>query len=184
MLDKALVVHCAPTLAGLKTGSLFTALHRPEAPLAEQAAAWDRRLAGKGVRLAVLRRGRQGSLLYVYRPARLAADLARPRVADFLARRGYDGLDASGAVEQLRRRLAAEASFPHEIGLFLGYPLEDVEGFIANSGRNCKCCGCWKVYGDEEQAARCFSRYRKCRAVYLRLWQAGRSVEQLTVAAS
>ena len=58
MLDKALVVHCAPTLAGLKTGSLFTALHRPEAPLAEQAAAWDRRLAGKGVRLAVLRRGR------------------------------------------------------------------------------------------------------------------------------
>ena len=38
--------------------------------------------------------------------------------------------------------------FPHEIGIFLGYPLADVAGFIRNKGRNCKCIGTWKVYGD------------------------------------
>ena len=85
-------------------------------------------------------------------------------------------------MERLRQRLAMDGTFPHEIGLFLSYPLEDVEGFVENRGRNCKCTGCWKVYGDEQQAQRQFSRYRKCQEVYLRLWQGGRSVEQLTVA--
>ena len=70
-----------------------------------------------------------------------------------------------------------------EIGLFLGYPVEDVLGFIENAGQNCKCCGCWKVYCNECEAVRTFARYKKCRDIYKRLWQEGRSVLQLTVAA-
>ena len=34
----------------------------------------------------------------------------------------------------------------------LGYPAEDVQGFIENETKECKCVGCWKVYGDEEKA--------------------------------
>ena len=183
MLDKALVAHCAPTLARLKTGNLFTIFHLPEEEVATQVAAWNLCLGKKGVRLTVLRRGKRGTLLYVFRPEHLASDLSRPCVAAFLQRYGYKDLTVRGAVERLRQRLGETEEFPHEIGLFLGYPLGDVEGFIVNRGQNCKCCGCWKVYGDEEQALRQFARYRKCHAVYLRLWQAGRSVEQLTVAA-
>ena len=183
MLDKALVAHCAPTLARLKTGSLFTIFHLSDGEISAQVAAWNICLEKKGVRLAILRRGKRGTLLYVFRPERLAADLSRPCVAAFLKRYGYEDLTAWGAVERLRQRLGETEEFPHEIGLFLGYPLGDVEGFIMNRGQNCKCCGCWKVYGDEEQALRRFAQYRKCQAVYLRLWQAGRSVEQLTVAA-
>lgn len=73
--------------------------------------------------------------------------------------------------------------FPHEIGLFLGYPLGDVEGFIRNRGQNCKCAGCWKVYCNELEAQKRFARIQKCRKVYARLWAQGRSVWQLTVAA-
>lgn len=182
MLDRSLVAHCAPTLAGLKTGSLFTVLDLPQEQAAHQAAVWDRRLAGKGVRLTELRRGRRGTLLYLFRPERLEADLSRSCVTDFLRRYGYGDLSAGGAVARLRERLGEAEAFPHEIGLFLSYPLADVKGFIANEGRNCLCCGCWKVYGDPGAALRQFSRYRKCQSVYLRLWRAGRSVEQLTVA--
>ena len=49
MLDKSLVTHCAPTLASLKTGSLFTVLHLPEESLCQQIDHWNFRLKGKGV---------------------------------------------------------------------------------------------------------------------------------------
>lgn len=88
-----------------------------------------------------------------------------------------------GALRRLQERLAVQDDFPHEIGVFLGYPVEDVVGFIENAGQNCKCCGCWKVYCDECTAMRTFAKFRKCRDVYKRLWQEGRSILQLTVAA-
>ena len=70
-----------------------------------------------------------------------------------------------------------------QAGVLAGYPVEDVLGFIENAGQNCKCCGCWKVYCNECEAVRTFARYKKCRDIYKRLWQEGRSVLQLTVAA-
>ena len=70
-----------------------------------------------------------------------------------------------------------------EIGLFLGYPLGDVAGFIRNRGKNCKCSGCWKVYCNELEAQKRFAQIQKCRQVYTRLWTQGRSLWQLTVAA-
>ena len=74
-------------------------------------------------------------------------------------------------------------AFPHEIGVFLGYPIEDVIGFINNKGCNFKCCGYWKVYGDKEKAIKEFARYDKCRMIYTKLWNQGRSILKLTVAA-
>ncbi len=73
-------------------------------------------------------------------------------------------------LRQLSRRLCCEADFPHEIGVFLGYPLYDVVGFIENQGRNFTCCGCWKAYGDPDAAQQHFAQLNKCTAVYLRLF--------------
>ena len=86
------------------------------------------------------------------------------------------------ALARLKNRLADCGNFPHEIGVFLGYPLEDVIGFIENAGQNCKCAGYWKVYCNECEAVKTFARFKKCRDIYLRLWKEGRSVLQLTVA--
>ena len=67
--------------------------------------------------------------------------------------------------------------------IFLGYPLEDVRGFIRHKGRNCRCAGYWKVYGDAGVAQKMFDKFRKCTDLYLRLWEKGMNVGQLTVAA-
>lgn len=64
-------------------------------------------------------------------------------------------------LDALQLRLTCGA-FPHEIGLFLGYPPEDVEGFRLHRGRDYKLCGCWKVYSDVEGARQCFRRYARC----------------------
>lgn len=189
MFEKYLIEHCSPTLASLKTASLFCLAYSSEEDLQSQLEEWNRRLGGKGISLLALRRqerpaeGRRSALIYVCRRSSLRRDLSRPGVARFLRQCGYESAQPVPALETLRRRLRADGGFPHEIGLFLGYPLGDVEGFIQNEGRNSKCSGCWKVYGDEREAVKLFAKFKKCRDVYTRLWQEGRSVWQLTVAA-
>lgn len=181
MLDRYLIEHCSPTLASLKTASLFT--YRFTEDLDNTLATWNALFAEKGISLLALRRTAQTALIYVCRHNRLAEDLQRPGVEAMLTSFGYTDLSVAGALEHLRRRLAESDAFPHEIGLFLGYPVEDVLGFIENAGMNCKCSGCWKVYCNECEAVKTFARFKKCREVYRRLWQEGRSIQKLTVAA-
>ena len=102
----------------------------------------------------------------------------------FFNKAAADDSDRS-LIEYLRGmvNIGENNEFPHEIGIFLDYPLGDVIGFIVNQGRNFKCAGCWKVYCDECACRKTFAKYKKCRDVYVRLWQQGRSVLQLTVAA-
>ncbi len=88
-----------------------------------------------------------------------------------------------GHIDFLRSRVRDPSDFPHEIGLFLGYPPCDVAGFIDNGGRNFKYAGQWKVYGGVENTLRNFERYKKCRSVYLKMYDKGRSIKQLAVAA-
>lgn len=85
-------------------------------------------------------------------------------------------------IVHLMDRLAAREGFPHEIGLFLGYPPEDVRGFIENNAKCSKCVGAWKVYGDERAAKRLFAKYEKCTNVYVRQHANGNTIERLTVA--
>ena len=82
----------------------------------------------------------------------------------------------------LMRRMRTPQGFPHEVGLFLGYPPEDVKGFIDHRANDFKCAGLWKVYGDEEKARSLFEKYRKCTEIYCTLWQSGLKLEQLAVA--
>lgn len=181
MLERYLITHCAPTLASLKTASMFSA------PLGlgleQQLCMWNRQLRGKGLFLMVLRSNKERAWIYVCRKSYLQADLCRPGVAGFLEQFGYQSTEAGYALGQLKKRMGQQASFPHEIGIFLGYPLGDVEGFIRNAGRNSKCTGCWKVYCNECEAMKLFAQFDKCRRIYARLWRQGKTVWQLTVAA-
>ncbi len=183
LLEKYLIMHCAPTLASLKTASLFCIEGLPQEELARQVEALDCRLERKGIRLLVLKHRGARAWLYVCRKSQLQADLRKPGVARFLARYGYESAEAAGALQRLQQRMERGEQFPHEIGVFLGYPLGDVIGFIRNGGRNCKCTGCWKVYCNAGEAQKQFARFRKCRDIYARLWSEGRSLWQLTVAA-
>ena len=87
-------------------------------------------------------------------------------------------------LDELSRRMrsAKAGGFPHEIGLFLGYPLEDVTGFIAAGGAEYRCSGCWKVYGDVEQAQRLFRRYAACRKRYLAMASSGLTLGEMLAA--
>ncbi|WP_343208427.1 DUF3793 family protein [Anaerolentibacter hominis] len=180
LLEKYLIEHCSPTLASLKTANLFCVTAGPR--LEQQIEAWNTEFKRKG--LFLMKLGRQGTkeLIYLCRKSRLEADLKKPGVARFLRDYGYQDNGAEYALGRLKNRLGEMEDFPHEIGIFLGYPLGDVIGFIRNAGKNSKCTGCWKVYCNECEALKQFERFKKCREVYIRLWNQGRSIRQLTVA--
>lgn len=128
-----------------------------------------------------LRTTKNKMLLYIYRPQKLKDDLSVSGAARLLQKYGYSVECTGKCVVQLGKRLCEQKDFPHEIGLFLGYPLEDVQGFIEHHAEGYKCVGCWKVYGDEEHARREFRRYQKCTDAYCYLWRQGESLEDLTV---
>lgn len=183
MIERRLIDHCSPTLAGLKTGSLFSCPDSEDGELEGYLDAASGELNGKNVYLEVLRRSGGRALIYVYRKSRLERELRDTRTQGLLSALGYKSVHTVDCIERLRQRIILGESFPHEIGVFLGYPINDVVGFIENEGRNFKYTGFWKVYGDVYEAVRLFGKYKKCRDIYTRLFLGGRTISQLTVAA-
>ncbi len=181
MPEEAIIRHCAPTLAGIKTGSLFTCPLDNRDALFAALEQLNRQFRKKGLRLLPLRFTQGKALLYLYRPARLRQDLSREISAAVLAARGYDPENCEQCVLQLARKLRCQMEFPHEIGLFLGYPPEDMLGFLEKGPDHCLCTGCWKVYSDVEAARKTFALYKKCTLVYWNRWIQGAGMDRLAV---
>lgn len=181
MLDKCLIEHCAPTLASIKTANLFS-VDANDRDLDEHFDKWKKQLSEKGVSMMTLHCSDKRVLVYVYRPERLKKDLQRKEVSEFLKAYGYEQKSVTSDIEHLKSRLGREDEFPHEIGLFLGYPLGDVTGFIKNGGRNSKCGGYWQVYCNERETEKLFDSFSKCKEIYVKMFNQGKTISQLTVA--
>ena len=176
-----LVRYCAPTLAGIKTGSMFSCSFADKDSLRTYIRKLNRSLCGKGIRAVPLKFQNGRALIYLYRPAYLTRDIKRDGAKRILHERGYGTECADKCVSLLRRRMYEKGEFPHEVGLFLGYPPEDVQGFISNKAVNYKYCGLWKVYGDVESAKQTFLRYKLCTDFYCTMLRNGNSLDRLTI---
>ena len=182
MSEESIIFYCAPTLAGIKTANLFRASFSSAEAMKSEIRTLNRKLASKGVRVMPLSFKDNTALIYLYRPSLLKKDLTSKEAADILAGHGYYyRATPEGHIAELMSRLKRSCEFPHEIGLFLGYPPEDVRGFIENKASCCKLVGCWKVYGDERKAKDIFDSYKKCTETYMNHLHKGFSLERLTV---
>ena len=180
MSEENVVRLCAPTLAGIKTGSLFPCPYECRETLLTEIRRYNQVLVPKGLCLLPLRFTEKSALLYLYRPCDLERDLQDQLAAEILRHAGYVCGSSEQCLMKLIERLRAYDEFPHEIGLFLSYPPEDVKGFLEH--KPCKCVGCWKVYENEEAAKKTFAKYKACTRVYCRQLASGIDIERLTVA--
>ena len=183
--EAVLVRQCAPTLAGMKPGSIFCFNHSPLEVSRQKVCQWNKQLAPFGLAVQILleRPGSSSMIVYVYRRKHLEQILSDDAFRNFLAGAGYERANLDGLLEQLAQRLRTQPEFPHEIGVFLGYPLRDVIGFIENHGRNFTCCGFWKSYGDPAEMQVCFACYRRCIQTYVAMFEQGIPLERLAVPA-
>ena len=181
MSEETLIRHCAPTLAGIKTGNLFRCAYPDRREMIEDVRRWNTALSPKGLRLIPLQYNKGSAMIYLFRPARLQADLNDHMACALLQARGYATQTCSRCIVSLMDRLRQSAEFPHEIGLFLGYPPEDVSAFMEHRDTGCKCVGFWKVYGDETAARKTFDRYKKCSDANYRQWKKGKPFDRLVI---
>lgn len=181
MSEEILIRLCSPTLAGLKTGSLFSCPFDSKEEILCEIRVLNHELVPKGLYILPLHYADARVLIYLFRPSQLKQDLSDSAAARLLTEAGYQSTESGQCILELMHRLSESKEFPHEIGLFLSYPPEDVRGFIENHAGNFKCVGSWKVYGDEDKAKLRFAQYRKCTSIYYRQWACGKTVAQLAV---
>lgn len=181
MSNEELIQHCAPTLANMKIGSLFTVRFQEVALLKARISAFRRQFYCKGLDIRLLKTMDGTALVYVYRRKKLQKHLAESAVQEFLGEFGYTNFTVSSVLSYLKLHLG-ESIFPHEIGVFLGYPLEDIRGFIQHKGKNFQLTGIWKVYHEPEKAEKTFRQYKKCVEVYKRCLEEGFDMSRLVVA--
>lgn len=180
--DHLVAYHCASTLMGHKAGSLFGMKRNAFAAQQEKVESVFAMLEKKGLYGHIIHCADEIILIYVYRKELLQRHLFHPLSRALLDDHGYTGRDTSELISQLVKRLTDSNNFPHEIGLFLGYPPEDVEGFVKHKGKNCKHSGCWKVYGDVGRSKALFIQYATCRMTCINCIKCGMTLEQVVPA--
>ncbi|MCR5232196.1 MAG: DUF3793 family protein, partial [Acholeplasmatales bacterium] len=77
-------------------------------------------------------------------------------------------------LNDLKERLK-DNEFPHEIGVFLGYDLDDIKSFI--KGEKCIYVGYWKVYSKLNEKLEIFDKYTKCKECVINLINKGFPIE-------
>ena len=69
--------------------------------------------------------------------------------------------------------------FPHEMGVLLGYPIEDVKGFIDNAGKNFLYSGYWKVYANVSEKVHIFNLFDNARKDIIKQIISGTAIEDI-----
>ena len=170
-VETQIALRCAPVLAGLNPSNLL--------------------VVGKGqLRTAcmlftatrftcfLLEQDMYKAVLLLYEEHGLESFLKQAQVKELLMQKGYPcALESILQVNELlrvfagryRAYLRGDGEFPHEMGLFLGYPVEDVRGFMENEGKNFIYAGYWKVYENAEEKRRLFQKFDRAREALIRL---------------
>lgn len=165
-----LALQCAPVIAGIKISNLLTIQTKKLRELSEI-------LKKTNLSFRVIYPGRERLVILVYREEELRKYLVSEEVEGFISVLGYKTSDISEMfpifVRRYIRYMEIKKEFPHELGLFLGYPVEDVEGFISHNGKNYLYSGYWKVYKDAETKIKLFKNYEKVQTEIVRMLYEG-----------
>lgn len=131
----------------------------------------------------ILYKGAIKTALLVYHGSWLKSYLNEPDVQRILLPYGYRGLSFQDMLAAFAGRyqscMRGLTEFPHEMGLFLGYPSKDVSGFIENSGKNYLLTGYWKVYDQPLEKRKLFQKFDQAKEALLRLIAEGNRIDDL-----
>lgn len=161
--EQLMGMHAAPMLVGMKPASLLSFKKSQFEDFDALLASYEPCFSCKGISTFRVSEGEEYVLILFYRREVLARMLAEPAARRLLILEGYGADDTlEECLEYLQLRMQVRKSFPHEVGLFLGYPPEDVEGFIRNKGQGFCYSGYWKVYANSQETRALFDKYADC----------------------
>ncbi len=169
-IETKFALQCAPLITGIKMANLLIVSRGDENEV--------RRILKKSgiIHYRLFQMEEKTSFLLFHR-SQLAAYLNDPDVQRILYADGYMDLSLGGILRTFQIRyqthMQGRAGFPHEMGILLGYPVEDVEGFILHKGQNALYCGYWKVYHDVPAKKNIFKAYEAAKETLIRMLDEG-----------
>lgn len=165
-LEAQIALQCAPLITGLKISNLLIIpkenLHQVQTLLKRTQFSY-----------CILGTMEKKATLLLFRKDELEEYLSQQPVNSFFRKMGYDSVVLADLFPIFRSRymdyIQGNGDFPHEMGLLLGYPIADVEGFIENQGRDFLYAGCWKVYENVSEKIRLFQQFEASKERLLQL---------------
>lgn len=171
--ERRLIFYASPTLTKLKVACMYNLNDLDD--LEECIDYYNEILNKKDIYLKVLFiKGR--SMIYVYQKEKLNKLCSCKQIQKIFKQYDYNCTSLETLIIDLQKRLNSNG-FPHEIGLFLGYPMTDVLGFI--EGRKHLSAGYWKVYSHVKNCQQTFDKYHKCTHELCKRFNQGESVEKI-----
>lgn len=166
-LASFLALETAEILEGIKPGNLINVTNRRQPCGRNLYPLWrihgTELIEASGLSVRVMRERDDSLLLFIYDGASLSRLLSEKRVTAMLSRAGYQTpADIEASLSELEKRIAS-GSFPHEVGIFLGYPLKDVAAFMGWAPIPFTCQGPWKIYGDPRSSLETAASHHECR---------------------
>ena len=175
-IETQIALQCAPLISVLKVSNLLIISAEDEALVRVI-------LRRSGISFFRLLRTGEKVTFLLFRKNPLEAYLKQQEVEAMLAEAGYAELSLGNILSTFQKRYAhymsAGGRFPHEMGLLLGYPAEDVKGFVENEGKNFLYSGYWKVYADVEEKRRLFQKFENAKETVIQLLSYGVGIQDI-----
>ena len=169
-------LQCSLVLSGIKPSNLLIYSNYCEGCISEE-------LKNTGAEHMKLYNGEKESVSIIFNRKKLEETLSDEDNREFIKQYGYDFYTVTEVIERLSIRYTefkeGRADFPHEMGIVLGYPLEDVSGFIENNGKNYLYSGYWKVYKNAEEKIRLFKTYKDIKKYFVEQIENGKQICQI-----
>lgn len=180
-LQVQLILQCAPFLKGIKIACILNITEENSRELYEI-------LEGTEIKFKILTRNHGKCLVFLYRRESFSRYLKRTDVREFLGSCGYEDMEPEKMLERLSKRVCqysdGEICFPHEIGAFLDYPIDDVKCFIEKDGKDSLFSGYWKVYNNPGRAKMIFWAYDKAKTSAVNEYLIGKSIRDIAYVAA
>ena len=175
-IETQLALQCAPLITGIKISNILIIqkvnLKKVEDLLKDTCISYFK-----------LYESGEKTTLLLYKEQELLDYLAQNEVQNLMRRFGHQEMKLNDIVKLLRERYAAymkkETEFPHELGLMLGYPVEDVTGFIEHNGKNYLHSGYWKVYKNPIAKRQLFEKFEQAKENVIQLVSTGVSIVEV-----
>lgn len=178
-LEVKIANQCAPVLAGVKPSNMLVLENKHIRDVV-------RVLEGTGLSRRCLYAGEEKNIWLLYRKEAMEETVLGKEQMLFLREWGYEEDTLERMLMKFSQRFRQyrkdkNLPFPHEMGVFLGYPMADVKGFIKYEGKNYLYCGYWKVYENVEERKELFRTYEEIRKVFVEEARKGKNLWQITM---
>ena len=128
-----------------------------------------------------LRESNDSIIAMIYDEYMLEKELSQKSHMEFLFNLGYPSNASISDYLNILKNRYEKYHCPHELGLFLGIPFEDVKDFMECTTKKCLFCGYWKVYNNGNKAKEIFNKYDKVEEYTMKNMLRGNSSRDLAL---